>query len=390
MKTEIIIAVRGEKPENLRRTVAEVAQVAPVHVVFDGNETPILDDLKADTSMPWTEPRGCAQARRAGILDSDADLIVVIDGHMTFSKNWLKKIQKHIAAHPKDIVCLQTKGLDKNFNFTPEPPFTGAFISYKQKVNLCPGLDYYALKGQFNPPDTKTGEIGCLMGACYGFLKERYLEIGDPWKILDEWGGDEEILSLANWLCGGRIYCLPVIAGHIFSATRINRTDSPEHNYRRIASRFAILESLPIPDAERGELSAWLMQKSRPYPHIWSYITPDRHADCIALQRQIASFGISWQSLKDRKIVRPLNAEEEKEAMGFNRRPRPETINAPVKLETRKPMPLPKREPFEYPLPVSRPLILCERCDKSCWERAQGFQGYQRCRNCGHKQRVKR
>jgi hypothetical protein len=386
MKAEFIIAVRGENGALLRCTVMAAQKQAPVHVVFDGDETPMIDGLPADTSQPWKDPRGCAQARHYGIMDSDADVVILCDGHMSFPDALVATVMKHLTKHKKDLLCCQTRGADKGLQFCDERVYTGAFLSYKQTCREDCLTDYHGIKGHWNPEHTPPGPVGCVMGACYAFRRDWYEAIGKPLAILDEWGGDEEVLSLGTLFMGGRVICLPLVCGHVFKSPRTNRTDAPENNERRISNRFAILRALPIPEPERVRLEDHMMQKKRDYPSIIRRITTEREKDIVALHALWATGKRDWAALKAGGMVRCLTETEHHDAMGF--RPAPVAANPQAQPPTPRFIVPTYREP-DRPVPPP-PHDVCERCDAvGQWDKAPGYTGMKTCRRCGHKQNKK-
>lgn len=358
MKIEIIMAVRGEQLDNVKATLESIGGAAPTHIINDGIENPPIkvSMVGERSSVPWDNARGCAQARHWGITQSKADIVVLIDGHMKFPEGWLKQIEKHLKKHPQDMVCCQTQALDwKSWNLiTPvtgsdkERIYTGAFLSYKKQENWQPGYDYHAIKGSWNPKTQKPGEIGCIMGACYAFKREWYKTIGEPLQICDEWGQDEEVLSLGTHFIGGNVVCLPIVVGHVFNAKRINRTDSFDHLSRRIASRHAVLRSIPMPEDEYQALSEFLSEKVKCMPHWSMFLQQDRIDLCEELKTLWACGPVSWETLKNVQYVRELTADEHKIEMGF--RAGRKYKDDPVQPKDQKLLPvLPYRNPLNLP-----------------------------------------
>lgn len=389
MTAEFIIAVRGEKPENLRRTVEAASKQAPVHVVYDGDETPEIDGIKADTSQPWTDPRGCGQARHYGIMDSKADVVILTDGHMTFPDGMVDRWISYLQQNRKALLCARTRPITTAFEFEePGKLYTGAFLGYRYSVALNPTTDYHAVGAKWNPENTQPGPVGCVMGACYAMRREWYLKIGQPLSILDEWGGDEEVLSLGTLFMGGKVVCRPDIVGHLFGAPRTNRTDSPDHIERRIASRFAVLNAIPMMDTERLDLAEWIRKKSRNYDSILSRITAERAAASLALRDLWARGKRTWANLCESGVVRRLTVDEDREAMGF-RPARPAASGDAAQDQTPRVVVPVYREIPAPPRPA--PGDQCDRCDSvGQMTAAPGWYGMRVCRRCGHKQQVRR
>ena len=134
MKTEIIIAVRGEIPGNLERTVDEALKVAPVCVVYDGREAlkkgvaPFRLEPREGlrTIDKWDKPRGPGAARHAGIVSSEAALIVICDGHMTFPEGWMDEIEGYHKHRQNRLTCCRMQSLGQDGEPLPDAPRSGA------------------------------------------------------------------------------------------------------------------------------------------------------------------------------------------------------------------------------------------------------------------------
>ena len=193
MSTEVIIAARGEIPANLNRTVAQAQEVADVCVVFDGsekgNDTP--PHLKCRIERPWDgkNPRGPGQARHHGIKTSKADIIVVTDGHMQFRDGWMDAIEGHLAKHRKHVTCTSTENLQPNWSPIGDPIHHGAFLAVKTTEPQVdchgPAREYFGLSAKWTPHNKPDAVIPAPMGACYGFTKDWYKKMGEPFTDID-------------------------------------------------------------------------------------------------------------------------------------------------------------------------------------------------------------
>ncbi len=156
---------------------------------------------------------GVAQSRMIGAKISTSDILIFIDAHMKFPKtDWLDKIINQIAAEPRALYCTATYAL--NTNWTRD---NGHMLGYGAKFVFfsdiaTPHLNYEWIVS----PTTAVMNIPCVMGACYA-IEKKYFEYIDGFNGLQNWGGDEQMLSLKIFLEGGQCYCLTDIEiGHLF------------------------------------------------------------------------------------------------------------------------------------------------------------------------------
>tara|TARA_Y100000310_G_scaffold333780_1_gene412046 strand:+ start:1227 stop:2378 length:1152 start_codon:yes stop_codon:yes gene_type:complete len=381
MNTEIIIAARGELPENLMRTVKAAAKVAPVCVIFDGtekgNEVPEgLKDLARVLQGPDI-PQGCGQARHQGIITSEASLIVLVDGHMTFPRGWLDVIEKHHLRRTNHLTCCRMKSLDQSAKPMKDKPQGGAFLALKSREV---GSEHWALSAKWNKPPAKAGPVPAVMGACYAFRRKWYAAIGEPLELLHAWGGDEEVLSLGTHFMGGHVHLLPVTVGHIYMASHTGRVKTADESAAIWGNRFAIVEALPIPEPERDNLRRWMNKSPRAFRDI-----PPTPEKAERLYRLWNLGKRSWEDLRSEGIVRELSTQEQKECLG--KKP---TNDA----KRHTPPPAPEGDKAQI---VSRPVERCERCDTiNPFRQIRGRQrtgafgiAYARCRHCGHKAQIR-
>ena len=381
--TEIIIAARGELPVNLMRTVKACAEVAKVCVVFDGNEkgNEAPDGIKdyARVMRGPDTPQGCGQARHQGIITSDADLIVLVDGHMTFPKGWLTAIEKHHAHRRNHLTCCRTQSLDQSAIPLKDKPLGGAFLALKSK-EVC--SEHWALSAKWNKPPAKPGPISAIMGACYAFRRSWYDAIGQPLELLQAWGGDEEVLSLGTHFMGGHVVLLPVVVGHIYMASHVGRIKTADESDAIWANRYAIVDTIPMEPKEQDELTRWMLNTPR--------IRSLHMTVGAASQKLKAIWGFgkrSWQDLIDAGIVRPLTDKEQAACLGSK------VLRDDAKRSLPPAPPNDKAQIVQRVKPEER----CERCNtldpfrQVHGKRQTGAFGiaYARCFNCGHKAQIR-
>jgi len=312
VRAEIILACRGEIPENLQRTIknikATIGKYDKISVILDGPHQHLKYRLpdKVAVHQPYDLARGPGQCRHWAIMRSKAEYVTLVDGHMTFPDGWIDEICDHLSENYTDITACHMRGLDHNWiEINGEAVYDGCHIELTSRE---PSRKNWAINSVWNKERLDFGAIGSIMGACYGIRREWYRDIGEPLSILEAWGGDEEILSLCSWLMGGRCYLLPVTCGHIWAAPRERHggNDISVNEWREIwANQYSMLEALPIPDAEKEELIAFIDRGNNRNEIMREHVKT--RTDRIAvLKAKLENAIHSWEFLKTAQIIRPI------------------------------------------------------------------------------------
>ena len=235
LTTEVIIAERNEP--DLKATIANIREHSP------GVSVRVVSDKQG---------RGPMAMRHEGIMRSTADVVIIMDGHMRVLPRRLNAAAEYIGKRGKKVACL------KCFH-SPEVDWishmkAGAKLLYKT----------YGGDGERDPPalagkwrtEQSAGKIGCIMGACYVFRRDWYVDgLKMPWQHGTGWGCDEEMISAATWLRGGEVELLPWAVWH-----RARKPGQQPFRYTGeqmnglFANRLRLLQVLPMPDAKRNEL----------------------------------------------------------------------------------------------------------------------------------------
>jgi len=260
MKTSIVIPCKNE--HRLADTIRGIdttcgAQKPEIIVVHDG-EAVVTDHAYLGVVKSFTTgllPIGTSASRHYGVLQSSGDFIITIDGHMAFDdNNWLQAMVDEAVAYPKAVLCSGSTWLsEKTPTFKDAQRHgTGATVHWKDS---CGVQEYRALEAKWSKNDA--GEIGVVMGACYGFMKDWYLHgMQAPWDGAAGWGMDEVMLSIPSWLCGGSTRLVDTAVGHWFNDTQ--RSSTLVYTDTMLtdvwANRLRVLEVLPLTGADRLEL----------------------------------------------------------------------------------------------------------------------------------------
>lgn len=305
MRAEIIISVRKELPRNLRRTTTNIMLTKGADdgltVVLDGPHNPGEYRHDGQTLNPFSEWRGCGQCRDYAVKHSKAKYVILVDGHMTFPEGWVDEICNHLSKHPKDITCCRMQGLGQHFEVLSEGVYHGCFMMLKHPHE---SMKNWWICSQWNKGEpVEKGVTGGIMGACYGMTRDWYLKMGSPLAILRGWGGDEEILATCSWLMGGRCYLLPPVCGHIWAAKRDRPDTEYAEKWEMWANHYAILNALPVPEAEYFEMKKHL-NKGNNRNEIMTRIITERHDAIRHLREQLQAAKHDWQWLKEKGILK--------------------------------------------------------------------------------------
>lgn len=239
MKISAIIGHRNELPANLHRTY--------YHLRAHGIDVELLEDLPA---------MGCGYRRHQLIMQTKADAVVICDAHMKFSPGYFEAVTAHLRQHPDDVTVSRMRSINHDWTEAEGQVYAGAEMRLEDK---WPGEQHIPIAAKWRRDDGSTGLVGAVMGACYGFRVDRYKQMGCPLAILRAWGGDEELLSIASWMTGGRVHLIPGTAYHMFAAPRAKYAPLMFHEELQIwANRLAMLTAIPMADTTKSRLLTWL------------------------------------------------------------------------------------------------------------------------------------
>jgi len=244
-KTAVIIAWRKGESE-LEATIESAKENCGANTVI----CPVED----------TDASGPGRTRHRGIMQmADCDVIVIIDAHMRFKDNVIKRIASYTrrTGNLACPVCHHNGECD----FTGGD-YHGGHIEYKtDDPDITPHKSALTFKWNHDAPDF--GPIGCVGGACYSFARKWYLKVGRPLAALPGWGGDEEALSISAWLSGKG----PVLFnGHVAHRWRARApwAQTPREARNIELSRMALVNAIVADPNDRRELLQWMGFKPAP------------------------------------------------------------------------------------------------------------------------------
>lgn len=394
MKTAVIIATRNEP--DLQATMDNIRANSNADVIAVEDEQGL----------------GPQAMRHRGVVEAvGADVVIIMDGHMRVKPGSLDAIAAEVAAG-HHVVCARC-----NHNHVPweGATYSAAKVCWKSEEF---GNQHWVLSGKWREtPDP--GPIGCVMGACYAFSRDWYMDgIGAPWQFGAGWGCDEELLSISTWLAGGESWLSPEVVWH-----RARSQDDVPYNLTIKqqagvwANRLMMLDMLPMSHDDRAELSEWIYRNE--LGNLWGIILDicRNREDEISLYRtrlaaRANAAGRTWDDWKDTwmdKETRPMHMYElrRRAKCAGVRVKRSDTaadlerkLLAKSRSKPSKRMPtitttttlLPPPQVIVERVPVRR----CDRCDEPdpfrpvTGPRRQPFGDvhYGKCKRCGHKMQV--
>lgn len=349
----VITTIRGDEPR-AEQTLVNMAQKAgcPVEViaVFDG-QMPPHEELPCDQLLVHTTPRGIGPSRHRGIKAAKYSVVLLVDAHMDFEQDYGKIILNHyrLKKHAKDVTC--GRCIPALADLTPmsgSEGYTGARFTLKSEET---GGEKWCLSGKWADQEVNS-EIGCVFGACYAFTKKWYDEIGEPLNLLNGWFGDEEYLSIASWLAGGRCYLLDYWVSHFFR-------DHPSFQWSRddwmlpSLNRARLIDLFPADPDLKLDLQAWNLLSVRASDDDFVKLQKKdaKRKEVIAAKELWSSWSDNVQGFLSRWVDESAAPLEERLKMRDEARPWKHTTDAPIVAA-------------EAPTPrvQSRNYIVCPNC----------------------------
>jgi len=258
----VVIPCRNESLTG--HTISSVLRTAelPVEVILVEDECRGHQDLPRDRRIRILEKspaEGVDRARHAGIEAAGYPVILTLDAHMTCEPGWDRIIAGHLAQHPDGVCCCQCPALAADLTMTPgDTGYLGARIEFMHHDMQYFGWSLFQPKWTDGASTAiragRPARIGCVLGASYAFLRERYTAIGSPWESLWGWGWSEPLLSLANWCMGGESWVLPCRIGHFFRTGRFDQVPYTTQIPRIIHNQMLLADALPMSPPLRRDL----------------------------------------------------------------------------------------------------------------------------------------
>ncbi len=151
-----------------------------------------------------TKNIGVAKSRMKGAYIASSDVLIFIDVHMKFPEtDWLKKLTDAVNHEKMAIYCTGTYVLDPHWEVNSDFK-----MGYGARFKFMDGLAIPHITFEWLTSQTENKvSVPCIMGACYAVSKECFFYL-DGFNGLQQWGGDEQLISIKTFMEGGRCYCL--------------------------------------------------------------------------------------------------------------------------------------------------------------------------------------
>ena len=294
MNYSVIIAERNEP--DLKATVANIKANSEAHVIV----------------MSDTQGKGPQYMRNMGIdLAAGSEVCIVMDGHMRVKPRALDAMAEWCKRNPSSVAVAECfHHYDETWTGQPYSGARFAWKDYGKDEN-----EPQAFVAKWRKEHT-VGQIPCVMGACYGFTREWYMDgLRKPWAFGTGWGCDEELISAATWLRGGTVDLLPVQVWH-----RARKPGQVPYKLSRRellgvwANRTRILDMMPMTNEEKEELLRHIMPSLS--INDWREVGKINQifADSVEAYRDFLSTGpMTWANFKETigmETIKPMNMKE--------------------------------------------------------------------------------
>ena len=268
-KPEISIIITSRNEELLSWTIDNIRRTSKgknieIIVGFDGWQDAkfVRQALKADSYFFTSyDCLGVGRSRDLAIVKAKGEYIIIIDAHMDFKAGWIDELLKPVKADGKVLSCSRSVVMSGDCLDMNKPGLTvrhGARLPIAQdnmrRIPLDPVWH----------SDRLAGEIQCILGATYGFKRQRYFDIRRPWEFAVGWGSSEQVISVINWFFGGSCHLTDAVSGHLY---RTN-SDAMERRSTNITvpgmfyNRLRLFLLMPMSEAIRRKLTECVMNRT--------------------------------------------------------------------------------------------------------------------------------
>lgn len=201
------------------------------------------DKLKTFINIP---KKGTSVSRDLGIINATYDCIVQIDSHILFTEKGFDTffLEQH-KKNKENILCC--KMLEVNSLFRPVnkyPLYQGADLILRKRTDREQSV---AFSMRWIKEERKNNEVPLVMGACYIFSKERYINIlKRPLSVGAGWGKDEQRLSISNWICGGTSKVIDYIVYHNTNSIKFKSEYNCENRWDYDYNALSLVNLFPM------------------------------------------------------------------------------------------------------------------------------------------------
>lgn len=206
-KISFLINARNESQSVLNATIDGLRETTTHHpreiiVIDDGSDVPIPCTFPEVHVIRNEVPSGVSQARRHAASIACGDVLVWLDGHMTFAPDWLDHMMNHVDSGA--LLC-------------------SAFWDYELSTCHCWGADFlwcgernywkgrspgFGLRHRTKFPGPGAVDVPMIVGACYMTLRSSYEQFGGCSPLFRVYGADDIDISARAWIAGLGVKCV--------------------------------------------------------------------------------------------------------------------------------------------------------------------------------------
>jgi len=159
-------------------------------------------------------PVGVSYRRHCGILKAKNDIVVCCDAHIDLGPGFQGAVVDWLNCNPKDVLCFRCKSIREFDRSVAGDHGCGAYVH--EVLESKPLVLRWHI---YSPGDP---EVACVLGGVYAFRRSWYIDgLNAVWRYHRSWGYSEPLLSIQNYLCGGRNICISDIwCAHLFKKSR--------------------------------------------------------------------------------------------------------------------------------------------------------------------------
>jgi hypothetical protein len=263
----VIITTRNEELlswtiDNIRRT--SKGKNIEIIVGFDGWQAPqfVKQAEKADSYFFTSyDCLGVGRSRDLAIMRAKGEYIIIMDAHMDFKPGWIDLLLEPVKKDGKVLSCSRSVVMGGDcLNINKE----GLLIRYGARLPIAQENTRRIPLDPVWHTDRPAGEIQCILGACYGFTRQRYFDICRPWEFAVGWGSSEQVISVINWFFGGSCVLTDAVSGHLYRT----QSDAMERRSTNITvpgmfyNRLRLFALLPMDTKIRAKLTECVWNRS--------------------------------------------------------------------------------------------------------------------------------
>lgn len=235
------------------RMVLDRTPGAEVIVVQDGwQDDPKLPD-GVTVLHPAHAPLGVGPSRDSGILAAANDLCILLDAHMRMPHGWAEAMTAPVLEDRTTIACAVCGVCnDDGGQWGPQ-----THRNHGARIRYYGSFDGWPMEPGWCRDTGADRERQCVLGACYSLSRQRYLDLGRPWRNAVGWGTSEQLISAVNWFAGGRQWLADTVVEHLYrDKGQASPYSTPQYlAVGRYYNRIRLFDLLPMPQPEREKLS---------------------------------------------------------------------------------------------------------------------------------------